>query len=737
VLEDHPIVIQEGELIVGTKTRKPRGSPVFPEINVAWVERDLDRLATRKDTPFFVAEDTKRALRSDVFDYWRGRQVFDRIMEQVPPAQWRLDERGVLYHYFRSRTIGHFNAAYDKVLAKGMSGIKQDVERARTHHASAEPADGPGDEASAFFDSVAIVCDAVVAFARRHAAEARRLAEAETSAERRQELEAIAAACDHVPEHPARTFREALQSFWFTHLVLNLETSAHAFGPGRFDQYLYPFYLRSIEQGDLTQDEAQELVDLLWVKFDEITLAKDSGESQTSSSYPDFQNLNIGGLTREGHDATNELSFMCLTALDHTKLPQPGLSAQISSKTMPTFLVRCCELLKQGMGMPAMFNSDVIVLGMVNRGKTLEDARASSLNGCVACFCDGKDRMASTGYFNLAKCLEFALNNGVDRLTGEQLGVRTGDPACFTSFDDVVTAFHAQVAHFADLKVRYDDIVRSIYATWCPVPFTSALIDDCIEHGIDWHAGGSRYKIATMSGVAVGTVADSLSAIRTLVFERHLCSLAELKDALDRDWEGCETLRQAALNKTPHYGNDDDDADDLAVLTEKIFCGEVEKHVDCQGARYFVDLLPTTAHIALGETTGATPDGRRAGEPLSEGVSPVQGHDRRGPTAVARSIAKLDHARTNGTLLNMRVDPECLRREGDLHKLAALIRGYFDQGGHHVQFNVVDRRVLEDAMAHPERHRNLLVRVAGYSDYFVLLSRDIQREILSRTEHSL
>ncbi len=734
VLEEHPVVIQEGELIVGMKARKPRGSPVFPEINGAWVERDLDRLATRKDTPFFVSDDTKRTLREEVFPYWRGRQIYDRIMEAVPAEQWKADERGVLYHYFRSRTIGHFNAAYDKVLNGGIRGIRAEVDRVL----ASLGADDPGYLGRReFLESVAMVCDAVVAFARRHAGEARRLASAEDDPARRAELLTMAGVCDRVPEHPATTFHEALQSFWFVHLVLNLETSAHAFGPGRFDQYLYPFYRRDIASKALTHGQAQELLDLVWVKFDEITLAKDAGESQTSSSYPDFQNLNIGGLTRQGHDATNELSFMCLTALDHTKLPQPGLSAQISSKTMPAFLLRCCELLRQGMGMPVMFNSDVLVLGMVNRGKTLEDARASSLNGCVAGFCDGKDRMASSGYFNLAKCLEFALNDGVDRLTGEQVGPRTGDPACFSTFDQVLAAFHAQVAHFVDMKIHYDNIVRAIYARWCPVPFTSALIDDCVGQARDWHAGGSRYKIATMSGVAVGTVADSLSGIRKHVFDDRTWAMAQLKEALDRNWDGYELLRNALVNATPHYGNDDDYADDLAVTTQRVFCDEVEKHRDLQGARYWVDLLPTTAHIALGGTTGATPDGRRAGVPLSEGVSPVQGHDRRGPTAVARSIAKLDHARTNGTLLNMKVSPECLKTESDLQKLASLIRGYFDLGGHHVQFNIIDRAILEDAMANPEKHRNLLVRVAGYSDYFVLLSPDIQREILSRTEHAL
>ena len=734
ILAEHPITIEDGEVIVGTKTRKPRGSPVFPEINCDWVERDLDRLSTRSDTPFFVADETKRLLREEVFPFWRGRQVVDRLNEVVPPEQWRADERGVLYHYFRSRTIGHINAGYDKVLTKGMNGIRGDVERAL---GTLDPADPETPARRVFLDSVALVCDAVVAFARRHGDAARRAAAGASDPARRAELLRMADVCERVPASPALSFHEALQSFWFTHLVLNLETSGHAFGPGRFDQYLYPSFRRSIDSGDLALDEAQELLDLLWVKFDEITLAKDSGESQTSSSYPDFQNLNIGGLARDGRDATNELSYMCLTALEHTRLPQPGLSAQISSKTPGPFLLRCCELLREGMGMPAMFNADVLVLGMVNRGKTLEDARASSLNGCVAAFCDGKDRMASSGYFNLAKCLELALNDGVDRLAGDALGPKTGDPRGFSTFDELLGAFRRQVAHFADMKVEYDDRVRAVYARWCPVPFTSALVDDCIARGVDWHAGGSHYKIATVSGVAVGTVADALSGIRTHVFETCQVSMAELVEALDRNWEGAETLRQVLVNRTPHYGNDADEPDDLAVLTQRIFCDAIERHTDCQGARYWVDLLPTTAHVALGQVTGATPDGRFAGTPLSEGVSPVQGHDRCGPTAAAHSVAKLDHARTNGTLLNMKIDPRCLSSEPGLQKLAALIRGYFHQGGHHVQFNVVDREVLVDAMTHPEQHRDLIVRVAGYSDYFVLLSPDIQREILSRTEHGV
>jgi len=734
ILAEQPVKIQDGELIVGMKTLTSRGSPVYPEVSCEWVERDLDLIATRKETPFFVSDETKWILRNEVFSYWKGRQISDRIMEAVPSDIWQADERGVIYNYFRSRTIGHINAGYSKVLTKGMEGIVADVERSIFRldvHA-------PGYvHKLQFLKSVAMSCQAAIMFAGRYANEARRLAQAESDKDRRAELEKIVEILLRVPAKPAVTFQEALQSFWITHLVLNLETDGHAFGPGRFDQYLYPHYRHSIDSGEITQDQAQELIDLMWVKFDEITLAKDSGESQTSSSYPEFQNLNVGGLTREGNDAVNKLSFMCLQALEHVLLPQPGLSAQVSSITQPKFLLRCCEVLKLGTGMPAMFNADVMTLGMVNRGKTLADARASSLNGCVAVFCDGKDRMASTGYFNLAKCLELALNNGIDRLTGEQLGPKTGDPKVFASFDEVLAAFKTQVDHFVAIKVRYDNIVRDIYAAYCPVPFTSAVIDDCIDTARDWHAGGSHYKIATMSGVAVGTVADALAAIQKHVFEDGTYHMAELIDTLDQNWEGKQIMRQTMINKTPHYGNDDNHADRLAVLTQDIFCSAVENHTDTQGAGYWVDLLPTTSHIALGELTGATPDGRLSGIYLSEGISPVQGHDKKGPTAVTKSVAKLDHARTNGTLLNVKISPQVLKSNHDLHKLAALIRGYFDQGGHHMQFNIVDETILREAMEHPEAHRNLLVRVAGYSDYFVLLSKDIQHEILSRTEHGV
>ena len=734
ILREQPVHIQEGELIVGMKTFKPCGSPVFPEINCSWLERDLDLLSTRDNTPFFVSEKTKEVLRKEVFPYWKGRQIYDRILESVPEEIWQADSRGVIYNYFTSRTIGHITVSYSKVLNKGMKGIKTDIQEALSRLRSQDP---EYTHKKQFLEAVSSVCDAAVMFAGRYANEALRLASTEKNQRRKEELKRIVQICKKVPADPAQTFHEALQSFWFTQLVLNLETNGHAISPGRFDQYMYPFYCHSIESGELTEEEAQELLDLLWVKLDEITIAKDSGESDTSSSYPEFQNLNIGGLTPGGRDATNELSYMCLTALEHVKLPQPQLSAQISTKTPHPFLVRCCELLKYGMGLPALFNSDTIVLGMVKRGKTLEDARSGSVNGCVSPNCDGKDRMASSGYFNLVKCLELALNDGIDRLSDEQLGPKTGNPSEFSTFEEVIDALQQQVAYFVELKVKYDNIFRDIYAVHCPVLFTSAVIDDCIKKGQDWHSGGARYNQAVISGVGLGTISDALSAIKKHIFEKRYFTMAELKKALDEDFQGHEILHSALLNKTPHYGNDNNDADILAILAQRIFCDEVERHRDIQGANYYVNLLPTTAHIALGKLTGATPDGRRARTWLSEGISPVQGHDRLGPTAIAKSVGKLDHARCNGTLLNMKISPQILKTEKDLQKLAGLIRGFFDLGGHHVQFNLIDEKTLRDAQEHPESYRNLLVRVAGYSDYFVLLSPDIQEEIISRTEHGL
>jgi len=734
ILKYQPVVIREGEVIVGMKTPKPHGSPVFPEINCDWLERDIDLLPTRTNTPFAVSPETRKALVEEVFPYWKNRQVYSQIAAAVPESILRADARGAIYNYFASRTIGHITVAYDKVLTRGITGIQEEV---KTAAARLKKGTAGVENKRLFYEAIRISLEAIAAFAHRYANEAATLANSEKDASRKAELLTIAEVCRRVPQNPARNFHEALQSFYFTQLALNLETNGHAISPGRFDQYIYPFYRKSITAGEMAPNTAQELMDLLWIKLDEITLAKDSGESDTSCSYPEFQNLNIGGLTPEGHDAVNDVSYMCLTALEHVRLPQPQLSAQISSKTTPKFLLRCCELLGYGLGMPAMFNSDTMVLGMVNRGKTLKDARTGSINGCVSPNCGGLDRMASSGYFNLAKCLELALCDGRDRFTGEQLGPQTGPPETFSDFTDLLEAFRSQIAHFVKIKVTYDDIVRRIYAEHCPVPVTSALIDDCIAKGIDWHSGGARYNQAVISGVGLGTVTDALSAIRTHVYEKKRLSLAELNQVLDSDFESHDVLYHTLQNKTPHYGNDNDLADELAQLVQRLFSNEVEKYRDYQGGQYWVNLLPTTAHIALGHLTGATPDGRKSGKWLSEGISPVQGHDRKGPTAAANSVGKLDHARCNGNLLNMKVSPQMLKNDDGLHKLAALIRGYFDQGGHHVQFNIVDQKILRQAQEAPELYQNLLVRVAGYSDYFTVLTPDIQNEIMQRTEHRL
>jgi pyruvate formate-lyase/glycerol dehydratase family glycyl radical enzyme len=559
----------------------------------------------------------------------------------------------------------------------------------------------------------------------------------ESNPVRRAELEKISEICRWVPAHPARTFHEALQSFWFVHLILNLETNSYAIGPGRFDQYLYPYYQADVEAGRLSQDQAWELLACLWIKFNELTVVKEGGTAKASTTYADFQNLNLGGQTADGLDATNELSYLCLDVTGRLKLPQPQVSVLISEKTPDRFLLKACEVIRMGFGLPAVFNEDEKVQALLHKGKTLEDARLGGINGCVELNVQGKDNMASSGYLNMPKCLELALNDGVNPATGAQLGPRTGNPRNFASFDGLLQAFRQQLAHAVDLKIIYDGIARQVYAEFCPVPFTSLLISDCMEKGRDYHAGGARYNLPLICGVGTGTMADSLAAIKKLVYTDRKVSLDEIAAALRADFKGYERLRQMLLNGAPKWGNGDNMVDTLGHDTVDLFCNELEKHRNAEGVTYAANMIPTTTHIWFGALTGATPDGRLSGTPLSEGISPVQGMDRNGPTAVVRSMARLDHARCCGTLLNMKFHPSALSGQEGLRKFAHLIRTYFGLGGHHMQFNVVSAETLRAAQEHPEQYRTLVVRVAGYSDYFVRLSRDLQDEIISRTEHGL
>lgn len=732
ILAGTTVLIRPGELIVGCKTPAILGSPLYPEVACDWVEQELDSIALRVESPFEVSDETKEQLRTGVFDYWRGKQVYSQIMASLPEEILQATDEGVFFHYYMNRTIGHITVDYERVLKKGFLGLKEEIET---------EIDQVDFEAPGCLNKIYLLramsrcCDAAIGFAERYAREADRLAGLESDAKRKAELENIAEICRRVPAHPARNLYEALQSFYFVHLILNLETNSYAIGPGRFDQYLYPYYRADIEAGRLTKDQAEELLACLWIKLNELTVVKEGGTAKASNTYNDFQNLNLAGQTVDGRDAVNELSYLCLDVTGSLHLPQPQISVLISEKTPNAFLKKACEVVRLGFGMPAMFNEDEKTQALLDKGKTLEDARMGGINGCVELVVQGKDMMASSGYFNMPKSLELALNNGVNPMTGSQLGPETGTPEEMVTFDHLLDAFRKQMTYGINLKMIYDGIAKQAYATFCPVPFTSLLMDDCLEKGRDYHDGGTHYSLPMVCGVGTGTMADSLAAIKKLVYDDKTISLSELVDALNADFEGHERIRQLMRNRMPKWGNGDDYVDTLAHDVVDMFADELALHHDDNGVPYAANMIPTTTHIWFGDLTAATPDGRHARAPLSEGISPVQGMDRNGPTAAVRSMARLDHARCAGTLFNMKFHPSALSGEEGLENFAQLIRTYFKMGGHHVQFNVLSTETLRAAQENPQDYQDLIVRVAGYSDYFVRLSHDLQNEIISRAEH--
>ena len=732
ILGGTKVIIRTDELIVGCKTPGILGSPLYPEIACDWVENELDSIALREESPFKVSEETKKTLRAEVFHYWHGKQVYNSIMEDLPKEVQQATEEGLFFHYFLNRSIGHITVDYERVLLKGFMGLKAEVE---AELASMNKAAAGSEKKIQLLQSMIRNCDAAMLFAKRYAEEAERLAELTSDSQRKVELFQIADICRQVPARPARTFQEALQSFYFVHLILNLETNSYAIGPGRFDQYLFPFYQADIEAGKLSREQARELLACLWIKLNELTVVKEGGTAKASNTYNDFQNLNLAGQTVDGLDASNDLSYLCLEVTGSLHLPQPQVSVLISEKTPDRFLDLACQVVSLGFGMPAIFNEDEKTQALLLKGKTLEDARRGGINGCVELVVQGKDMMAASGYFNLPKCLELALGNGTNPLTGTQLGPKTGSLEELNTFEKLLKAIQGQIAHGLELKMTYDAIARKVYAEYCPVPFTSLLMDDCLKSGKDYHDGGTHYSQPMVCGVGTGTMADSLAALKKYIFDDKFISLQELIEILKLDFSGNERLRLMLRNRSPKWGNADDYVDTLAHDIVEMFQNELEKHHDERGMPYAANMIPTTTHIWFGDLTGATPDGRFARTPQSEGISPVQGMDRNGPTAVVRSMARLDHARSSGTLFNMRFHPSALSGEVGLQKFAGLVRTYFKLGGHHMQFNVLSSETLLAAQQHPEQYQDLIVRVAGYSDYFLRLSHDLQNEIISRTEH--
>ena len=574
-------------------------------------------------------------------------------------------------------------------------------------------------------------------YARRHAAKARELAKKERSAARKKELGKIAEVCEWVPAHAPRDFREALQYYWFVHLgVITEYNTWDAFNPGRLDQHLWPFYQKGLADGSLTRESAKELLEAFWIKFNNQPSPPKVGvTAEESGTYTDFALINLGGLKTDGTDGVNDLSYLILDVIEEMRILQPSSMVQISAKGPESFLLRALRIVKTGFGQPSIFNTDAIVKEMVRAGKSVEDARDGGASGCVETGAFGKEAYLLTGYFNLTKVFEITLHDGVDPRTGKRIGLRTGDPSKFQTFDELFEAYKKQIRYFVDIKIRGNNVIERLFMEYLPTPFLSLLISDCIAKGKDYHGGGARYNTNYIQGVGMGTITDVLSSIMYHVFDKKTITLKKLIAALDADFKGQEALRQRFLNRTPKYGNDDDYADSLMKRVFEAYFEAVEGRPTVRGGVYHIDLLPTTCHIYFGKVTGATADGRKAGEPVSEGVSPVQGADRHGPTAVIKSVGKMDHIRTGGTLLNQKFTPQLIADDEGLADLGHLVRSYFRMDGHHIQFNVVTAETLRDAQKHPEKYRDLIVRVAGYSDYFVDCGKELQDEIIRRTEH--
>ncbi|MCG6962242.1 MAG: glycyl radical protein [Acidobacteria bacterium] len=727
------IWIGDGELIVGERGPRPKATPTYPELTCHSLE-DLRILDSRPKTSYRVPPECLQAYETTIIPYWRGRSLRDRMMAHLPPEWHAAYDAGVFTEFMEQRAPGH-TVLDGKIYSRGMLDFKVDVERALA--ALDFGTDPDALDKREALTAMAIACDAAILFAERHADLAEQLAAQTDDPVRRAELERIAAVCRHVPAHAPRDFWEALQSYWFCHLGVITELNGwDAFNPGHLDQHLLPFYRTGLSDGTLDEVSARELLECFFVKFNNhLAPPKVGVTAAESGTYTDFANINIGGLLADGSDGSNEVSHLLLDIIEEMHLLQPSSNVQVSRKTPDALLAHALRVVRRGFGFPSLFNADTVVEEQLRQGKSLEDARAGGCSGCVEVGAFGKEAYILTGYFNLVKVLELALHDGVDPRTGVRLGPATGDPASFATFDDLFEAFQRQLAHLLEVKVRGNLLVGRLYATDMPAPFLSVLIDDCIANGRDYNAGGARYNNTFIQAVGIGTITDALAAIRTHVFSDGAMPLADLVAALDADFEGADTLRARLVNRMPKYGNDDDEADDLMRRVFDAAFELIDGRPDARGGVHRLEMLPTTCHVYFGSVCGATADGRRAGMPLSEGISPVQGADRRGPTAVFSSAAKMDHVKTGGTLLNMKFSPSLLEGEEGIGRLANLVRTYFKADGHHVQFNVVTAETLRKAQADPEAYRGLIVRVAGYSDYFCDLSEALQEEIIARTEH--
>ena len=735
ICKQKTIYIGEGELIVGERGPFPKSVPTFPELTCHSVE-DFHVLNTRDQQRYIISQEDIDIYEKEVIPYWQGRTMRERIFNHVPNEWKQAYEAGVFTEFMEQRAPGH-TALDGKIYHKGLLDFKKEINDhiGRLDFMNDVEATGKLEELKA----MAISCDAAIVFAERHADLAEDMAAKERNPQRKNELAKIAEVCRWVPAHAPRNMWEAIQMYWFVHLGTVTELNGwDAMNPGHFDQHLQPFYEKEIAEGTLTREEAKELISCFWIKVNNHPAPPKVGiTARESGTFNDFTNINIGGVKPDGSDGVSEVSYIMLEVIEELHILQPGNSVHISKVTPDKFLHSAVKLIRQGHGYPSVFNPDVYVQELVNQGKSLQDAREGGCSGCIEVGAFGKEAYLLTGYLNVPKILEITLNNGIDPLTGKVAGIETGDPRNFKSYEELYIAFLKQLNFVVDQKIRVSNYIDQMFAKYAPAPFLSVVIEDCISKGKDYYNGGPRYNTNYIQCTGLGTVTDSLSVLKKHVFEDKTFSMDTLLNAMTKNYEGEEALRQRILNRTPFFGNDDEYADSIALCVYNDLLAAIDGKPNTKGETFHLNMLSTTCHVYFGLVLGATPNGRFSGKSISDGTSPSHGCDTHGPTNVIRSLGKLDQTKSGGTLLNLRFVPGLLKREKDMEKLGHLIRSYFSLGGHHIQFNVVDTATLLAAQACPEDYRDLLVRMAGYSDYFNDMNADLQQEIIDRTENEV
>ena len=779
ILRHIPITIRPDELIVGSSTKQPRSCQTFPEFSYEWLEAELDTVSTRSADPFTISEETKAALRS-VHPYWKGKTTSERATAYMAPEALVAIDHNIFTpgNYFYNG-VGHVTVDYGKVLKIGFKGVRAEAEAAL---AKCSVGDGDYVRRNQFLNAVILSCDAVCEYAARYAELARKMAQSEVNVTRRLELEQIARNCDRVPANGATSFYEACQSFWFVQQLIQMESSGHSISPGRFDQYMFPYYEADIKSGKLTMEAAQELIDCVWIKLNDLNKCRDAASAEGFAGYSMFQNLICGGQDANGLDATNDLSFMCIEASMHVHLPQPSLSVRVWNGSPHEFLIKAAELTRTGIGLPAYYNDEVIIPQLLAHGETMEEARDYNIIGCVEPQSPHKtEGWHDSAFFNMCRPLELVFTSGVDN--GVQVGPQTPPVEYLTTFEEFFTAYKQQMEYLIALMVNADNAIDVAHAELCPLPLESCLVDDCIANGKPVQEGGARYNYTGPQGFGIANVADALWVLKKLVFEQKKYTLADFRDAMrdnsgkDMDSAMAQKLtatvakqaaaqgatigeaeikaiyREIAVNKCSEsqkiryatmleeiakldkFGNDLHEVDAMAREAAYTYTRPLTQYTNPRGGVYQAGLYPVSANVPLGAQTGATPDGRLAYTPVADGVSPAAGRDVNGPTAAANSVARLDHfIASNGTLYNMKFHPSALKGRAGLDNFVSLVRGYFDQKGSHMQFNVVSRETLLDAQAHPENYKSLVVRVAGYSALFTTLSKSLQDDIINRTE---